>query len=151
MRASIIHPDVQTLVIRNKNGDPVAKATIYVNREQGYGVFNNVEVSSTISTREKDEIYQQFKNGVNSFAQAYNNKNPHKPLKQITVGMNNNDLEQQIKDIRNGNKPSEILHAINYGDYGIRYRKYSGNWNREEGQYLVWQRDAEGLQQGEER
>ena len=35
----------QNLVIRNEEGTIIAKATIYVNKEQNYAVYNNIEVS----------------------------------------------------------------------------------------------------------
>lgn len=40
MRASMILDNCQNLVIRNIEGEIIAKMTIYVNREQGYAVFN---------------------------------------------------------------------------------------------------------------
>ena len=53
MRASIIHPDVQNLVIKTKNDEIVAKATLYVNREQGYGVVNTIEANVNLTEEEK--------------------------------------------------------------------------------------------------
>lgn len=134
MRSNFVHPDVQNLVIKSKKGTPVAKSTLYVNREQGYGVFNNVEVSYNITAEQKQEIYRSYMEGIADFAKEYNKQNPTKPLKKISVGMNLNDLSEQI---RKGNKPSEVLKGISFGEYGISGQQYDGDWSKGE-QYLVW-------------
>lgn len=99
MKTSILHPDCQNLVIRNKSGSIIAKSTLYINREQGYGVFNNVEISEHL---EKDKeireiIYQKYLKAIEDFANEYNKKNPDKPLTQINVGMHMNDLSMEIR------------------------------------------------------
>ena len=48
MRASILHPDCQNLIIRNDKGQVVAKSTLYINRKERYGVFNNIEINELI-------------------------------------------------------------------------------------------------------
>ncbi len=135
MRSNFVHPDIQNLVIKNKKGIPVAKSTLYINREQGYGVFNNVEVSHNMTDEQKQEIYKSYMEGVNDFAEEYNKQNSDKQLKKISVGMYRNDLSIQIK---RGCSPSEILKGISFGKYGISGQQYDGNWNQGE-QYLVWQ------------
>ena len=112
MKASIVHPDVQNLVIRNERGDIIAKSTLYINRDQGYGVFNNVEVNDRIPDEDKKIIYAKYKKAVRMFAEQYNKENPQKPLLQINVGMNANDLEALIR--KHNKRSSEILKAIDY-------------------------------------
>ena len=129
MKASILHPDCQNLVIKNEKGEIIAKSTLYINRTQGYGVFNNVEVSP-MSEVDRDLIYLQYKKAVEAFAKRYNELNPNNPLTQINVGMNMNDLEQQIN--RNQAKSPEILKGLNFNIYG----GYSGDWQQK--QRVMW-------------
>lgn len=129
MKASILHPDCQNLVIRNEKGEIIAKSTLYINRTQGYGVFNNVEVSY-MSEVDRDLIYLQYKKAVEAFAKRYNELNPTNPLTQINVGMNLNDLEHQIN--RNQAKSPEILKGLNFNIYG----GYSGDWQQK--QRVMW-------------
>jgi len=136
--ASVIHPDVQNLVINDKNGNPIAKSTIYVNREQGYAVFNNVEVALNYKSH-YEEIYEEYIRGVEAFVKAYNERFKDKPLKKVNVGMGNNDLEEQIKK---GLKPSEILEGINFKKYSRNNSKYENDWLKN-GQYALWE-DSQG-------
>lgn len=133
VRASIIHPDVQTLVIRDKMGTPVAKSTIYVNRKEGYAVFNTVEVAHNIFSF-REEIYKEYIRGIDAFANEYNKQNPNNPLKKITTGMHINDLEKQIKK---NNVKCEVLKAIDFSKYGAQYKDYVGDWFKS-GQYQIW-------------
>ena len=99
MKTSILHPDCQNLVIRNKSGSIIAKSTLYINREQGYGVFNNIEINDHYEKDKevKNEIYLKYLKAIEDFAREYNKKNPNKPLKQINVGMHMNDLSFEIR------------------------------------------------------
>ena len=134
MRSSIIHPGVQNLIVRDKNGIPVAKATIYVNREQGYAVINNFEVAHNMRGHH-EEIYNEFMQGIEVFAEAYNEQNPDKPLKKINVGIHLNDLEEQVK---RGRKPSEILQGLDFSKYGKDNKRYAGDWSKGD-QYTLWE------------
>ena len=134
MKASILHPDCQNLVIKDTSGKIIAKSTLYINREQGYGVFNNVEISTSI--RDKQKIYNQYIEAVSEFAERYNQLNPNKPLKQINVGMGLNDLGEVIEE---RNQKGEILKGINFSDYGKSGQTYGGDWQRE--QYVIWSND----------
>lgn len=136
MHASIIHPDIQNLVIKDKKGVPVAKSTIYVNRKEGYALFNNVEVSHN-SDSLKDKIYEEYMKGVEAFALEYNKRNPDNPLKKINVGINLNDLSKQIME---GRMPSEMLQGIDFSKYGKGYLTYTGDWSKGN-QYTIWENE----------
>lgn len=142
MHASIVHPDVQNLVIRDKAGVIVAKSTLYINRKEGYGVFNNIEVSSSVEEKDKNEIYNKYIEAVNTFAKYYNQENPTKPLKVLTVGMNLNDLEKQI--IFNGEKSKKIYKALDYRGFGIKGQSYNGDSS--ENQYVIWKQNDENIE-----
>ncbi len=137
MHASIVHPNVQNLVIRDKDGDIVAKSTLYINPTEGYGVFNNVEVGSQVRLSETNLVYQKFMLGVQKFAEKYNKLHPESPLKQINVGMGLNDLGFQIE--HNNPVSKRLYKALNYDEYGVDDLDYNGDSGIS--QYVVWKND----------
>ena len=141
VKASILHPDCQNLVIKTREGKIVAKSTLYINRDQGYGVFNNVEVNENIEEAGKRQIYLTYKDAIERFVKRYNELNPKKPIKQINVGMNLNDLKTPIS--RNDEKADIILKGLNFAEFG----NYSGDWQDE--QYVLWRsEDKKGTSKG---
>ena len=138
MRANFVRSDIQNLVIKTKNGTPVAKSTMFLNREQGYAVFNTIRVAFSMSDAQREEIYDEFLLGVSDFANAYNQKNPQKPLKIMTVGMHVNDLKEQIQKTK---QKCKSLQAIDFGMYGTYLQDYEGDWNYDEGQYKIWEQN----------
>ena len=138
MHASIVHPTIQNLVIKDSNGEIIAKSTLYLNKEKGYGVFNNVEVSADILPDKKQKIYEKYILGVKRFIEEYNKENPDNPLMQVNVGMNLNDLSREL--IFNHEyelKPN--LKAINYAEYGTGALAHSGD--SEDEQCIIWKSD----------
>ena len=135
MKASILHPNCQNLIIKNNEGKIIAKSTLYVNREQGYGLFNNVEISHSVIRDEENKkmIYNKYVEAIDKFAKEYNKRNPSKPLTRINVGMGLNDLHELIKK---HNKKSTILKGINFREYGVNQQGHSGDWEIE--QYEIW-------------
>jgi len=107
MEASVIRDDVQNLVIKDSKGKIIAKATIYVNKEKGYAVFNDIEMNRKYGNevRENDysdnkqriKIYKAFKRGVKAFVEKYNEINDDKPITQVNVGWGYNRLKQVIE------------------------------------------------------
>ena len=138
MHASIVHPDVQNLVIRDDKGEIIAKSTLYINREQGYGVFNNVEVDYDVRDYQKEEIFKAYIDAVNEFAKTYNKENPNKPLKIITVGANLNDLYRSLKS--NTRESSVLYKSLDYRDYGKpNGRSYNGD--SQDKQFVLWEKE----------
>lgn len=147
MRASMISKDCQNLIIKDKNGEIVAKSTLYVNKKYGYAVFNNVEVKETISdnffsrdfydnVRSIDkEIYLALKKGIIDFVENYNRENPDNKLQVVTVGAHLNDL---IDVIRETDQESKVNYpAKHYGLYGEDvYGSYEGD--SQISQYILW-------------
>ena len=137
MKASVLHPSCQNLVIRDDEGRIVAKSTLYINTKQGYGVFNNIEVENNIAMFEEEklyDIYDKYMEAVDSFAKRYNEINKDNPIRQINVGMNLNDLDTQL--YMYNKKSDEILEGINFSKYGRRKQNYAGDWHKE--QFIVW-------------
>ncbi len=98
-KASIIAKDVQNLIIRDSANNVVAKGTMYLNRELGYGVINSITVNSKVRKKEinNELIVEAFLRGINSFVEKYNEKYPDKPIQQINTGVGYNILEKQSK------------------------------------------------------
>lgn len=139
MNASIIHPNVQNLVIKNKKGEIVAKSTLYINKYGRYGVCNNVEVRNGLSNYEVEQIYQKFVLGIREFALRYNKEHPLLKLRQINVGMSNNDLTYPIE--RNRKAAKINLRALSYDKYGHGDCRYSGDSRYL--QYVIWSESEE--------
>ncbi len=135
MRASIILPDVQNMVIRDKTGIIIAKATLYVNCNEGYGVVNAIEVSDREDEENYDLICNKIVLGLSAFAERYNKKNPDKPLKVINIGDHANSFENTLN--RNLKKSSKILQSLNYQDYGHDDFIYNGDTIS--GQFIAWE------------
>lgn len=128
MRASMILDNCQNLVIRNGFGEIIAKATLYINKVDGYGVFNNVEGSLSYSSeQEKERIYQAFMRGAEAFLNTYNENHPNHPLSNISIGANRNKILDYLDD---ENHPIvEIQKSLNFGSYALEpYHGYNGDW-----------------------
>ena len=139
MHASIVNPDVQNLVIRDKSGKIVAKSTLYVNRDEGYGVFNNIQISDKIPSDDKIKIYKKFKVAVAAFAKEYNNIYSDKPLKQINIGMRINNLDEFLE--KYDKEATDLLVAIDYGRYGRSDNTYNGDSTSR--QIIVWENEKQ--------
>lgn len=137
MHASIVHPDVQNLVIRDKDNTIIAKSTLYINRKDGFGVFNNVEVNNNIPDYKKEQIYEKFMLGAKEFVLKYNELNKNSPIKKITVGMGNNDLFEILKE--KNKRSTKNLKAINYEIFGIDNDRYVGD--SEAYQTIIWEQN----------
>lgn len=111
-KAVLMENDVQNLVVKDKQGNIVAKGTLYVNRDAGYGVFNDFEINSKYKKHEYDkgyyevpedsrdellreEIFSTLKRGMMAFIKEYDKENSDKPIKEVVVGMGYNRLKRQ--------------------------------------------------------
>lgn len=133
-RASMILDNCQNLVIRNSNGEIIAKMFIYVNRKEGYAVFNTVEINIKYNKNYYKEIYEAFMRGVNAFIDKYNDNNDI-PISLVTIGTYRNELRDYF-----GNIKTPLLSTPNYSTYGYFYEnkfigKYEGDCQK--GQILV--------------
>lgn len=134
MRASIVHPDVQNLVIKNDENDIIAKATLYVNRKQGYGLFNNIEINKYMLGEDRKLIFRKFQLAAASFIKKYNSLNPECPIKKINVGMGHNDAREIIE--KKLEREKTLLESIKYEEYGSIDKR--GMSESDEEQYIVW-------------
>ncbi len=138
MRAMIIHPDIQPLVVRDFDNKIISFGIIYVNREQGYAVVNDFEMNKKYVGKEKQRkaIYEKAMQGVRAFVEEYNTENPDKPIRRVTCGISPN--WEAINDYIKQNPQSEILKAPNFNDfhYAGSSSAWSGDWHRE--QYEIW-------------
>lgn len=140
MRASIISPEVQNIVIRDERGVIVAKSTLYVNTKEGYGVCNNFEVNDTVEDKDRELIKEKFLKAIREFANQYNKDYPErKKLTKINVGAGNNDLGDLFPDDKMVEGEDELLAAISYSNFGNSWNRYNGD--SEGYQIKVWEID----------
>lgn len=107
MKESILNEAMQNLVINDADGKIVAKATIYVNKEEGYAVFNEIEMNREYGdefmeedfsdSTQREKIYDAFKRGTKAFIEKYNKIHSDKPIKQVNIGWGYNRLKQVIR------------------------------------------------------
>ena len=129
MRASMILENCQNLVIRNAWGEIIAKSTIYVNRKEGYAVFNNVESSLNHRAAEDiEKIYKAFLRGAKAFFDTYNRNNKDYPISNISIGSKRNTI---INHLTNERHPIvSIQKSLQYGSYALNQNYgYDGDWS----------------------
>lgn len=120
MRASMILNNCQNLVIRNINNEIIAKMTIYVNKKEGYAVFNTTEVSAIYRDADSlERIYKAFLRGTKAFVERYNENNAI-PITIVSIGEYRNVLKEHLGDIE-----TKLLPTPNYSSYGY----YAGDKN----------------------
>lgn len=128
MRASMILDTCQNLVIRDYKGTIIAKSILYVNKEQGYAVFNNVESSFNHRTAEDlKKIYDAFMRGINMFVNVYNKNHIETPINKVTIGENRNTI---LEHLQTSMHPSaEVLESLKFGEYSLnQWSGYDGDW-----------------------
>lgn len=129
MRASMILDCCQNMVIRNEKGEIISKATIYVNRNDRYAVFNTVETSlNHRASEELLKIYGAFIRGTKDFLDTYNKNNPDNEIEKITIGANRNTVLELLKKNDNSHPEVDVHSALEYGQYAIRPSGYAGDW-----------------------
>lgn len=127
MRASMILNNCQNLVIRDDLGVIIAKATLFVNKKEGYAVFNNVESSLNYRAPEHiEKIYNAFLRGAKVFITTYNENNKEHPITNISIGANRNTILDHLTDDKH--PVVDVQQALNYGDYSLNGSGYFGNW-----------------------
>lgn len=113
---SYVSNDIQNLVVRNYNGQIVAKGAMYLNREKGYAVINAFELNNGINATKGmklsesqlarrqvcEKVFEAFMRGIDAFVKEYNEENPTNPLNQINVGMGSNSLYSQCERYKSG-------------------------------------------------
>ncbi len=128
MRASMILDCCQNLVIRNIFGEIIAKSTLYVNKEEGYAVFNNVE--SSFNYRDDSsmlKIYKAFLRGSKAFIERYNENNPDQPINNISIGANRNTILEFLTT-QNNHPEVPVQRSLKFGEYSLNGSGYAGDW-----------------------
>lgn len=126
MRASMILDNCQNLVVRSGYGAIIAKSTMYVNKEQGYAVLNNIEASLNYNEKEDiEKIYHAILRGASAFVEVYNQNNPQIPITKISIGASRKQISEFLTD---ENHPKiDILPALYYGEYSLSRNGYNGD------------------------
>lgn len=136
MRASMISEDCQNLVIKNEEREIIGKMTLYVNRKEGYGVFNTAEIQ--YEYRGNIDVYWAFMRGVQAFIEKYNQNNDHE-LEMITIGEYRNTLVEYLNNVE-----APLLETPNYGRFGyyvgdVNVGRYEGDSKKK--QILVYKKE----------
>lgn len=136
--ASVESTDVQNMIVKDKVGNIIAKATIYVNKELQYAVINTFAINDLYKSKEKadsygiktgyynvdannDEeltrgkIFDAFKRGVFAFVKEYD-KSHYAPLRIVTVGHDHNKLRLQCDRLQLSTKNYEVPMEYSFED-----------------------------------
>ena len=145
-RAMIVHPDMQPLVIRDVSGEIVAFSIVYVNREKGYAVMDDIEMSNKYDSKPIDivrGIYNKAIEGLEKFIQIYNAENKT-PITQVNTGVSPRPGNAISKIIIQNPKAETCLDAIDFNDYNYNNLGYwKPDWFG--GQYVIWSADKEDI------
>ena len=134
VKASVLSPNVQNIVVRNAKGEIIAKGTMYIDKKLGYGVINEFEINERYKKheiystgtynveedskeeQERDMIFNAFQRGIMAFVEEYDKQNPVHPLKQINVGMGYNKLKRQVQRFKKETQNITVPSRYNFND-----------------------------------
>ena len=139
MRGAILSKDMQPLVVKNDKDEIVAYSIMYINREQGYAVLNDIEVNKRYDGKEEELkiIYEKMRRCAVENIEEFN-KRAKVPVVKLNSGLSPN-WSAVNKYIR-ANPQSPILKAPNFNDFKYAGSgSWAGDWHRE--QYTIWQLD----------
>ena len=147
-RAMIIHPDMQPLVVRDAKGRIMGFSIVYVNRQEGYAVLNNIEIHDrykSVSEGIIKNIYNKVIEGVETFVSAYNQEFHKKPIRQVNCGLSGTG-KRTDKYVKQNLRAKKNLEAVNFDEYKYNGSgSWRGDWFRD--QYIIWADDKENLYQ----
>ena len=115
---SAVAKDLQNVIIKDRNGVEIGKATMYINPEENYAVINEFDINHRYRRHEdemvsglynvpedhkhelvRNEIYETFRKAVMCFVEEYNLQNPVEPIIYVTVGVGANKLKRQCSKL----------------------------------------------------
>lgn len=102
-KSTILKDDVQNIVITDSSKEIIAKGAMYLNREEGYCVINEFEISNLYrQSKQKeyysDQIFKSFMRAIHAFVSEYDKENPSNPIRYVTVGEGFNKLILQSSE-----------------------------------------------------
>ena len=139
MRGSIISKDMQPLVVKNSKDEIVAYSVLYINREQGYAVLNDIEVNTRYMGHDEELkiIYEKMRRCAIENIEEYN-KTATLPVSKINCGISPN--WKAVNKYVEANPKSPILSAPDFDDFNyVGSGSWSGDWHRS--QYTIWTLD----------
>lgn len=139
MRGSIISKDMQPLVVKNSKDEIVAYSVLYINREQGYAVLNDIEVNTRYMGHDEELkiIYEKMRRCAIENIEEYN-KTATLPVSKINCGISPN--WNAVNKYVEANPKSAILSAPDFDDFNyVGSGSWSGDWHRS--QYTIWTLD----------
>ena len=139
MRGAILSKDMQPLVVKNDKDEIVAYSILYINREQGYAVLNDIEVNTRYAGHDEELkiIYEKMRRCAVENIEEYN-KTAKVPVDKINCGISPN--WSAVNEYIEANPQSSILSAPNFDDFKYAGSgSWSGDWHRN--QFTIWTRD----------
>lgn len=136
VRLSILNPVVQNMVVRNRQGQIVAKGTLAVNEATGKIVFNDFEMHDDYRSEHnkkqeaaRNEIFAAFMRGTDAVIKQYNTLHQQQPLQFVLVGGKNNKLMQicQNYPVAGPERANDIYSAFKDAYDGAQYILYQRN------------------------
>ena len=125
----VIARDVQNLIVRDNQGNIIAKGTLYLNEKDRYAVINDFEINEKFKIGQKDgeighyhtnkpseinadkqrrQIFDAFVRGAEAFAQEFDKTHEGKELLRINVGNGYNRLNYLCEKLP---QQKRILHV----------------------------------------
>ena len=146
MRAAILSPDMQPLVVRNDRDEIVAYSIMYINRQEGYAVLNDIEVNHRYNSEDLEKsalIYEAMKECAVKNIEQFNKTAPVK-VKILTSGTSPNG--PKINEVISKNRSTQTFKAPDFSDYSYvgAAGAWRGDWHG--GQYLIWSADENEAQ-----
>ena len=138
MALNFNNSNVQNLVIKNKNNLIVAKATLYINAEEGYGLYNTVEIANRINNDERVNVYKEFIAATKSIVEAYNAENTKQITKMLVGNCALNDLGVLLKDNHKLTEPVKGLPT----EYNNTFTSFGGTMK----QFVLWENEEAVLE-----
>lgn len=140
MRAMIVDRRMQPIVIKDRKDEIVAFGILYVNKEKGYAVVNDVEVNIRYqySNKARKAIYDKFMQGIEAFVAKYNEEFI-KPIRRVHCGLSPNWVA--VNDFIRENPKGKTLEAPDFNDFKYAGSgSWAGDWHKE--QYVLWQENG---------
>ena len=125
------NPYIKTMIIYYF-GKIIGKTTCYYNKNEEYMIFNNIEISNkfmnslSVSSKEKLNALKTIILGIKE--QVKDMKKRGLLVRDIRIGMNNNDLFDEVK---------ECYKITNNMLQNYNYRNYEGDANSKNGQAII--------------
>lgn len=129
----------QNLRILNEKGEGIARATVYIDKENGKMLYNTFLVYGCTSMleEEKEKIFRCYQLATIALIKEYEKNFPDMPkINQVNVGESFNGLSSYLRKYYT-RKHQDIV-GLNFSFYGVEKSdaNYNGDWEQE--QFMIY-------------